>query len=291
VKIRKSIKLLLWASLILGLCGGTFALYDRGRPVPIPMERQLYKGITYRRIVHIRPHALIIHIVVIDTQAKGIQFFVTPPDDPTSDAPMRARKTTQFLDEFDLQLAINGGIFTPWWSHSPLDYYPHVGDSVSVRGETASSGLIYAIEQKKPYPTLYISEQNQVSFDAPEKIYNAISGHSMLVLAGEIVTDRDDPVKHPRTMIGLSKDERFLYLVIVDGRQPYYSEGTDLEESAQLMIDLGAYHAMNMDGGGSSTLVIEGVDGKPVILNSPIDNYIPGRERPVANHLGIYVSK
>jgi hypothetical protein len=46
---------------------------------------------------------------------------------------------------------------------------------------------------------------------------------------------------------------------------------------------------MNLDGGGSSTLVIEGEDGQPVILNSPIDHYIPGTERPVANHLGIYI--
>jgi exopolysaccharide biosynthesis protein len=55
------------------------------------------------------------------------------------------------------------------------------------------------------------------------------------------------------------------------------------------MIEQGAYIAMSLDGGGSSTLVREGGDGKPVILNSPIDNFIPGRERPVGTHLGIYV--
>ena len=48
---------------------------------------------------------------------------------------------------------------------------------------------------------------------------------------------------------------------------------------------------MNLDGGGSSTLVVEGPDGEPRVLNSPIDNYIPGRERPVANHLGILVRR
>jgi exopolysaccharide biosynthesis protein len=51
------------------------------------------------------------------------------------------------------------------------------------------------------------------------------------------------------------------------------------------------YVAMSLDGGGSSTMVIEGEDGQAVILNSPIDNYIPGRERPVGNHLGIYVER
>jgi exopolysaccharide biosynthesis protein len=48
---------------------------------------------------------------------------------------------------------------------------------------------------------------------------------------------------------------------------------------------------MSLDGGGSSTMVIEGDDGEPKILNSPIDQYIPGRERPVANHLGIYLNR
>jgi exopolysaccharide biosynthesis protein len=77
----------------------------------------------------------------------------------------------------------------------------------------------------------------------------------------------------------------------VDGRQPFYSEGITLKELADLMISLGAQNAMNLDGGGSSTMVVEGEDGRPRILNSPIDNYIPGRERPVANHLGIFVNK
>jgi exopolysaccharide biosynthesis protein len=60
---------------------------------------------------------------------------------------------------------------------------------------------------------------------------------------------------------------------------------------AELLKAQGAYYAMSLDGGGSSTLVTEDNDGKPRILNSPIDNYIPGRERPVGNHLGIYLNK
>ena len=47
--------------------------------------------------------------------------------------------------------------------------------------------------------------------------------------------------------------------------------------------------AMSLDGGGSSTMVTQGEDGNPIILNSPIDHYIPGTERPVGTHLGIYV--
>jgi exopolysaccharide biosynthesis protein len=57
------------------------------------------------------------------------------------------------------------------------------------------------------------------------------------------------------------------------------------------MVSLGAQNAMSLDGGGSSTMVVQGKDGKPRILNSPIDKRIPGHERPVANHLGIFISQ
>jgi exopolysaccharide biosynthesis protein len=56
-----------------------------------------------------------------------------------------------------------------------------------------------------------------------------------------------------------------------------------------LLIDQGVFAGMSLDGGGSSTMVVEGENGKTKILNSPIDNYIPGRERPVGNHLGVYI--
>ena len=103
--------------------------------------------------------------------------------------------------------------------------------------------------------------------------------------------DLNDADIHPRTAIGYSRNGKFLYIVVVDGRQPFYSEGVTLAELAQLMLNLGAHDAMNLDGGGSSALVVRGADGSPRVLNSPIDLYIPGRERPVANHLGIYFKK
>ena len=50
----------------------------------------------------------------------------------------------------------------------------------------------------------------------------------------------------------------------------------------------GVYNAINLDGGGSSALVIE-KDGEPFLLNSPIEDGIGGKERKVANHLGVTV--
>jgi exopolysaccharide biosynthesis protein len=130
-----------------------------------------------------------------------------------------------------------------------------------------------------------------MSFDEPKKPFNVISGKDLLVRGGNPIPDLDSSALQPRTAIGYSSNGRFIYLVVVDGRQPFYSDGITLNELATLMISLGAQYAMNLDGGGSSTMVVEGTDGRPRILNSPIDNLIPGRERPVANHLGVYVTK
>lgn len=274
------------------LCAAGYLLVTRGRPAPVPAKETLDEGVTYRRVVRYFPNPMIAHIIKIDTKAKGIQFLVTPADSKT-ETPLNARTTSQFLDEFGVQIAINGDGFSPWWSRSPADYYPRVGDPVAPLGFTASKGDDYwkgtELEEGER-PALYISRRNTLNFnDKPNRVYSAISGDRMLVLQGQPVSGLDDSELDPRTAIGLNKNGRYLYLVVVDGRQPFYSAGITFADLAQLLIDQDAYIAMSLDGGGSSTLVIEGENGEPVILNSPIDNYIPGRERPVANHFGVYL--
>lgn len=283
--------------IFLGLCGlciTGYSFYDRGRPAPVPVKQKLFDGVVYRRVVRFFPRPMIAHVLVIDTKAKGISLLVTPPDSE-GETPLKARTTSQFLDEFDLQVAVNGDGFSPWWSRSVADYYPHVGDPIAPLGFSASDGNVYwdgknAGEAAGVEPTLYISRRNALSFNRrPNRVHSAISGDRMIVLKGEKVPDLDDSEVEPRTAIGLNRNGRYLYIVVVDGRQPFYSEGATFSELAELLIDQGAFSAMSVDGGGSSTLVVEGNDGLPRIVNTPIDNYIPGRERPVGNHLGIYV--
>jgi hypothetical protein len=270
-----------------------YLITTRGRPAPVPLKENLYKGVTYRRIVDYFPNAMIVHVIVIDTKTKGIQFLVTPADSK-GETPLNGRTTSDFLNEFGLQIAINGDGFSPWWSRSLADYYPHAGDPVAPLGFSASKGDDYwqGVElDSGERPTLYISRRNALNFnDRPNRVYSAISGDRMLILQGQPVADLNDLEFDPRTAIGLNKNGRYLYLVVVDGRQPFYSAGITFADLAQLLVDQGVYVAMSLDGGGSSTMVIEGEDGEPVIMNSPIDNYIPGRERPVANHFGVYIN-
>lgn len=278
---------------LVGLALGGYAIYNGDRPAPVPLKQALFDGVTYRRIVRYVPRFAIAHVLIIDTRVKGTYLFVTPPDHAEG-PPLDARTTSQFLQEFGVQIAVNGDGFTPWWSRTPLDYYPHAGDPVTPNGYSASGGTIYARgdQDPTPEPTLFISRRNALSFNKiPGRVYHAISGDYMLVQQGKPVAGLDNAVINPRTAIGTSANGRWLYLVVVDGRQPFYSEGMTIAELADLLDGLGVANAMSLDGGGSSTMVIQGEDGQPKILNSPIDHYIPGTERPVANHLGIYLRK
>ncbi|MFI5311370.1 MAG: M28 family peptidase [Gemmatimonadales bacterium] len=83
-------------------------------------------------------------------------------------------------------------------------------------------------------------------------------------------------VRHPRTAIGFSRDSSTLLLVTVDGRSKA-SVGMTLVELAALMKELGAWQALNFDGGGSTTMVVE-----DRIVNAPSDS---AGERAVGNAL------
>jgi hypothetical protein len=79
--------------------------------------------------------------------------------------------------------------------------------------------------------------------------------------------------RNPRTAIGWTASGEIL-LVVIDGRQRRWSTGASLIEMGRIMRDLGAVQALNLDGGGSSTMVVQGV-----VVNRPSD----GHERRVTN--------
>ena len=81
----------------------------------------------------------------------------------------------------------------------------------------------------------------------------------------EIYTPAFAEARHPRTAVGVRSDGRVL-LVTVDGRQPETSVGMTIAELAALLIELGAVEAVNMDGGGSTTMVV-----RDRVVNSPSD--------------------
>lgn len=283
-----------WFFLLLFAVFGLFVFYYyASRPAMVEMREEIYPGIIYYRRVHYAPRTMVAHIVTVDLRVKGVNAFVTPPDRRGREAefPLDARTTSQFAREFGVQVAINGDGFTPWWSNTPWDYYPRVGEPVRPHGLSASRRIEYGTFVRNA-PTLFINEQREASFGSPlRKVHTAISGLSWLVRDKQPIEDLNDTRTAPRTAIGLDGPGTRLILIVVDGRQPFYSEGVTVQEMAELMIYYGGDNAINLDGGGSSTLVIQDpVTGQYKVMNSPI-NFLWGRERPVANHFGVFAPR
>ncbi len=127
--------------------------------------------------------------------------------------------------------------------------------------------------------------------EPPDQVMALVSGFPALVIEGAPMTcadpvasscfpDRSDMRdRHPRTALGLSSDLHTLFLVTVDGRSST-SSGMYGSELADLMGQLGAWQAFNLDGGGSSTLWTAASG----VVNRPSD----GSARAVANHLGVF---
>lgn len=113
-----------------------------------------------------------------------------------------------------------------------------------------------------------------------------LGGGAILVDNGNIpkVFSHDVPGTHPRTAIGFTADKKTMIMAVVDGRQAK-SRGMSQQEMAQLMLSLGAYNALNLDGGGSSTMVVKPFDETQAkVINSPSE----GTQRLIPNALGIF---
>ena len=248
-----------------------------------PSRERLGPGVEFIREVRQVPRPLVIAVVEIDMRQPGLEFVVTPAD-PAGGRQLRAQTTSHFLKTNKLRLAINAGFFEPFKAASPFDYYPHEGDPVDVLGFCASRGKVYS-NKDSHYRSLNISAKGEASIiDDPALAYNAVSGRPLSL---DPKTPPTDPAIHPRTAVALDHHRHTLILMVVDGRQPGYSEGVTLAELSKLLAEHGGDEALNLDGGGSTTMVSADTNGTIRQLNRPIHVGIPGNERPVANHLGL----
>lgn len=98
------------------------------------------------------------------------------------------------------------------------------------------------------------------------RMQTAVGGGPVLIADGSVMITNNEERKfagkaiddkHPRTAIGYTSDHRLIVMVI-QGRFPGTAEGATLRQEAQLFKDLGCFEAMNLDGGGSSCMLING---------------------------------
>ncbi len=149
-------------------------------------------------------------------------------------------------------------------------------------GEDAGADTLAALQVGDP-----ISIDYQARTASGAQIQAAINGRQLLVVNGvaQNASAGDNVPQAPRTAIGFNREGTKMFLLTADGRQPAFSTGLGLDELAQMMIELGAYNALNLDGGGSTTMVArEPGSTTSVVENVPSD----GAERNDPNGLALF---
>ena len=152
-------------------------------------------------------------------------------------------------------------------------------DTLHPRGYLVLEGNIVQTYDSFPAPYFAVLKDGSFAirpFGTPlGDVKEAVSGYQWLVRDGEPVTTNDDVTLAPRTAIGLKKDGTVVW-VAVDGRQEGYSMGLTIHELAELMYAAGCVNAINMDGGGSTTMAARyNNTGDLVLQNSPSDEAGP----------------
>jgi hypothetical protein len=230
------------------------------------------------------PRPNIINILQIDLNAPGISFrhSDSDPNPPlfngVPDETYR-QTTRQYVTEQSAQLGINTSFYRLDFADPSL--------WTNVIGIATSNGHLYSPWDNSSQRGINISSTNVASIVTPAasrptgfeiaeagvQLYNAFRG------SDQIVTNTVDtsPARapgfldlNPRSAIGITRDNRLL-LVTIDGRQTGVSEGMYLDEIASLMLGLGARDALNLDGGGSTTMIL--------------DYYNDGQGPKVVNHI------
>ncbi len=276
-RLRGSMRMLALAVAFVLTPLGLYATGVRYRRPPPPTMRTLAPGLEYERMVLDGP--AVVHVVRIDLSRPDLSMVATPPA-PGKEVP--AARVRDFARDHHAQVAINTAFFRPFRADSPFDFYPQSGDATEPFGYTMTDGEAFGANSFHR-ATVYFTADHAALEPLPNARW-AVTGRTVLVRDGKTTEPGTGESLAPRSAIGFD-GERLLF-VAVDGRQPGYSEGLTLTDLADLLVEIGCVWAVEMDGGGSSTL-IDGTGETPRALNCPIHTRMPCRERPVAAQVGI----
>lgn len=256
--------------------------------------KTLHKGIKHAFIYAKEPRLMKINAVRIDLADTDLALSATAadkdygkpmPDFPTMNIETKRMKVREFLLEkrqnnINMLVAVNSTPWSPW--KRPFNH--KYGGNIRL---LISDGKIVA-DKKVNVPAFILTKDNKVEIRVADKDEDrskfmiAMAGFEIILRNGQIVA-RDKNL-HPRTCYGISADGRYLYFLTVDGRQTLVSLGANTIECAEYLKYFGAADGINMDGGGSTTLVAW--DSKEQTANI-LSHQAFGGERSVATCLGV----
>jgi hypothetical protein len=269
------------------------------------IARELHPGIRLVQQQRTEPRRIQLHCVRVDLTTPGLKLCTTGRADGwTKDSRETLRQSTRdFIrsstsTKKPVVFAANADAFSPWpapWNQSTPTNLSGlaIADGVVVSPATGSPSLLIDKSGKA------FIEQTTPGFST-DNVQLAVSGFSLCLVDGKPQPSGTD--LHPRTGLGISADGRFIFVMAIDGRK-YSSPGATTQELGTWLQEHGADDAINMDGGGSTTLAwwnpSSDSDDKCELINSPVGSglkfeseladkaYVP-TERFNGNNLGVY---
>ncbi|HEY4221594.1 MAG TPA: phosphodiester glycosidase family protein, partial [Myxococcota bacterium] len=210
-----------------------------------------------------------IHALVVNLCAPGISVRGTAQSE-------KGRVVSSFGSLVGAAAATNGDFFNG--SFDP--------DGPSGHGGVVWGGSDHTYVAPIAFGPGFVSMPNHGDTSGPPAgTQEIVSGHPTLLEHGAVIGNDGDGLctnRNPRTILGISQDRTQLYVVVVDGRRSA-AVGMTCDEEIALMQNLGAYDAVNLDGGGSSDMWIAAEGG---VQNRPSD----GSERTVGDHFAVIAS-
>jgi len=264
--------------------------------------------ITYTHEIRQTP-PLHLHILSIDLTDPSVSITVRPAGPPPKEpglapggVPWQTTLATvrAIARRDDLAAAVNGDFFATRGTREILGrkvaYFD--GNPARVIGHAMSDGKPWSTAMNNNWAAMVVHGQRTITFhhaprNLPADVTQVIGGSSLLLINGRKPASPKDLA--PRTAAGGDKAGTRLILLVVDGRRPDYSAGLSLDQLADEMLRLGCHNAINLDGGGSSTMITRDPATKePQLASRPSDGHdfiIPlSVERPVANVLGVRIA-
>ncbi|XZE37055.1 phosphodiester glycosidase family protein [Pirellulaceae bacterium SH501] len=257
---------------------------------------RLPDGVQYSYEERKSPRPLRIHRLTFDLSQHSIPIGISAAPDPDAEGP--AEISLKSPDRHAKDSGFLAAINTNAWTMLPD---PKTGESPGyvVDGHADVKGWAYngtrlVSPPEKGYWTVWQDSDGRVRIEsaAPEEAKSrtevrwAVAGFGGILKDGKKIV-KPSNVLHPRTALGVSHQGQRMVWLVVDGRQPKVSEGVSEEELAELMLESGCEDAVNLDGGGSSILLMTNEKGQLRIANRP-SGLLP---RPVPVMLGIPASK
>ncbi len=201
------------------------------------------------------------------------------------DRPTGKETVSSMARRYGATAAVNGGYFVVSGENAGASAGAYQFNRQVIAAGSKRSALLFCEEknyrEKLAIAIVSLSKQKTAPASASCDPLDVVGGGPRLVRSGKLDVPAEKfghaDKRHPRTAVAITKRGTFLF-VTLDGRQPK-SVGMRLDEFAAELIALGAVDALNLDGGGSTTMVV-----KNTIRNSPSD----GRERPVSDGILIF---